>query len=81
MKNNFRNNYQNTNTLCPLCELENDSQEHLFVCKKIMEVHNHYNTCQHDDVFSNDTDTLLKVALTLIQLVKIREDLLKEEST
>ena len=36
VKNNFRNNYRNTNTQCPLCEKHEDDQEHILRCEKII---------------------------------------------
>ena len=35
VKINFRNNYKNTDTLCPLCEENEDSQKHIFECDVI----------------------------------------------
>ena len=76
VKNNFRNNFRNTNTFCPLCELHNDTQQHIFECTKIMEIHNQDINHNHEDVFSSDTETLLEVSQTLMELVKIRDNLL-----
>ena len=78
VKNNFRNNYRNTDTLCPLCSSFNDSQEHIFECTRILQVHNQNITCSHEDVFSRDIDTLLEVSRILLKLVKIRENLLSK---
>ena len=79
VKNNFRNNFKNTNILCPLCESHNDNQEHIFECRKILEVHNQEILVKHDDIFSSDIDNLLKVSTTLMKLVKIRDSLLSKE--
>ena len=78
VKSNFENNFQNTNTLCPLCGLFNDNQEHLFECTKIREEYNQDITHNHEDVFSTNIDTLLEVAQMLLELVKIRDNLLSK---
>ena len=76
VKNNFRNNYRNTNILCPLCEKSDDTQEHLFSCKSINQQCKH----QYNDIFSEDIDTLLGVARELKELVEARDLLLTPEN-
>ena len=73
VRNNFRNNYKQQSTLCPVCEDGEDSQAHLFDCKPIQEIVQTHN-CEYEDIFSKDVDILLKVATTLKQIVNIRED-------
>ena len=77
VRNNFRNNYKQTNTLCPLCEVEEDSQQHLFHCSVI---HNQTQrpTTAYEDIFSIDSDTLLMVAKDLKGIVAAREELESE---
>ena len=58
VKNNFRNNYINTNTLCPLCEEHEDDQNHLFQCEKIKSVYTKPINCKIDDIFSDDENLL-----------------------
>jgi hypothetical protein len=79
VKNNFRNNYKNTNILCPLCQHVDDSQEHLFECPKIKETYDRNVYCEYDDIFSQDTEKLYTVACELKELIEIRERLLNEE--
>ena len=74
VKNNFRNNYRNTNIDCPLCGEQNDTQSHIFECRKIMAVFSDFSCKQ--DIFSNNVETLYTVACTLKKLVHIREELL-----
>ena len=76
VKNNFRNNYCNTNIICPLCNKEEDNQEHLFRCEKIR-----MNDLQgeYKDIFSNNVDTLHNVALKLKKIVEKRCCLLNPE--
>ena len=61
VKINFRNNYKNTNTLCPLCAMEEDSQKHIFECHVIRKSYNKEITCNLEDVFTNDKEKLLIV--------------------
>ena len=75
VKNNFRNNYKNTNILCPLCHEQDDTQEHLFQCKKIALVHS-VNDCKYQDIFSDDVKVLLIVATNLKILVDVRKKML-----
>jgi hypothetical protein len=79
VKNNFRNNYRNTNILCPICELQDDTQEHLLECFRIIEVYQREVNVKIDDIFSGDVDTLFNVAKVLKDLVEIRNSLLQNE--
>ena len=77
VRNNFRNKYRNSDTLCPLCKLEEDSQEHLFQCTKLS--HDDHNT-QHNDIYSNDTNKLLQVGSTLSKLCSEREEICEDDA-
>ena len=77
VKNNFRNNYRNTNILCPLCDKHNDDQEHLLLCETILQHHGEKISSQIEDIFSEDEDTLYNITKTLSAVVKIRQDLLE----
>ena len=77
VKNNFRNNYKNTNILCPLCEMEDDTQEHLFQCEKL--ICNTAVGCTYEDIFSDNNDVLLNVAVKLKKIVEWRKTLLNPE--
>ena len=81
VKNNFRNNYRNTNTLCPLCHEQEDDQGHLFECKKIKELYQDQVHCSIDDIYSSDEDVLYQTARTLKELVTIRDSFLNKESS
>ena len=76
VKNNFRNNYRNTNILCPLCEKHDDTQQHIMNCEKTIEVMNNFD-CSYNDIFSIDIDRLYNVACCLKKLHETREKLLK----
>ena len=73
VRNNFRNQYQQTNILCPMCNAHEDSQEHLLQCTFITEKLDEA-PCSYEDIFSEDPDVLLHVANVLKKVVKIRED-------
>ena len=77
VKNNFRNNYRQTNTLCPLCNTVEDSQQHLFHCTEIRKQIPSAKS-NHDDIFSMDLDVLLTVAKELKIIVAVREELERE---
>ena len=77
VRNNFRNNYKLSNILCPMCETDDDTQEHLFHCQKIRESLPHEvfdRGISYEDIFDSNCDTLLEVAKLLKEIVKIRED-------
>ena len=79
VRNNFRNNYQQTDTLCPLCKNEDDTQEHMFKCETIIQTLHHENIdVVYEDIFSADTNRLLGVARHLKQLTQTRIDLENE---
>ena len=77
VKNNFRNNYRNTNIHCPLCHNSDDNQQHLFECSIIkgeIEV-----DCKLEDCFSLDMDTLHRAATTIKKIDRIRTELLNQK--
>ena len=76
VKNNFRNNYRNTNILCPLCEETDDTQEHLLNCGKLNDKYGKITTNKIEDIFSTDKDTLFSIAKTLKELTEIRKVML-----
>ena len=78
VKNNFRNNYRNTNILCPLCHTTDDTQEHLFECKQLL-YRVAYGVCEYKHIFSQDNEELLKVAQKLKEIVELRETLLNPD--
>ena len=78
VKNNFRNNYKNSDILCPLCLQQNDDQEHLLKCVKIKESYSGSIDITMGDIFSDDIDILYKAAKTLKVLDSIRNDLIEE---
>ena len=60
-----------------MCETDDDTQEHLFHCQKIRESLPHEvfdRGISYEDIFDSNCDTLLEVAKSLKEIVKIRED-------
>ena len=79
VKNNFRNNYKNTNTLCPLCDEQEDDQGHILKCSKILNVYKQEVKCKIEDIFSNDNGVLYSTICTIKELVDIRISLLNQD--
>ena len=79
VKNNFRNNYKNTNIDCPICFQESDTQEHLFKCEGIINKLEEGNNANYEDIFASDVDTLYKVAKKLKNIVGIRKSILNPD--
>ena len=75
VRNNFRNKYKQTNTLCPLCQVNEDSQSHLFECTAIQKQLQKNTSILYDDIFSSDNETLLKVGKELKKIVAVRQEL------
>ena len=70
----------NTDTLCPVCKVEEDTQQHLFKCEKIMDNVDENKNCVYEDIFSEDPEKLLNVGFALKDLIEIREKLLEINS-
>ena len=79
VKNNYRNNYKNTDIRCPLCLQDDDTQEHIFKCPKLLEGMSEKVSCQVDDLYTDDLDTLYSTSCTLKKLVEIRENILNSD--
>ena len=77
VKNNFRNNYKNTDILCPLCHQENDDQIHLLSCIKIKQIYSQEVDITMNDIFSDDINKLYATAKTLKEIDSIRTDLIE----
>ena len=78
VRNNFRNNYKQSNIMCPLCEAQKDSQSHLFECTAILQRLQNKPSSKYEDIFSLDNDTLLNVSKELKIFVTVREELLED---
>ena len=75
VKNNFRNKYRQTNILCPLCKSTEDTQEHLFQCRVILNLlQTDRLSSVYQDIFSENTDKLLAVGKDLKMITELRAD-------
>ena len=76
VKCNFRNQYLN-NTLCNLCKIEEDRQEHLLECKVL----EHFvpeiqkTNVQYKDIFGT-IEQIIQASKLLLKVCKERESLL-----
>ena len=63
-------NIHGGNTLCPLCQLHDDSQEHILECHELLKVAPHINNHenQFSDVFGDVTAQKAVIAKYLIAL-------------
>ena len=77
VKNNYRNNYINSDIICPLCENHDDTQQHMMSCEKLLGTMSG-SACVYEDIFSTDVNRLYPVALLLKRLHEARESLLNE---
>ena len=79
VKGNFRNKYVSSDLSCPLngCS-EVDSQAHLFNCSAIVREFPSLQGASYEDIFSNDSDKLLKIGNILLKIIQIREKLIEE---
>ncbi len=57
--------------------MEDDTQEHLFQCEKL--ICNTVVECTYEDIFSDNNDVLLNVAVKLKKIVEWRKTLLNPE--
>jgi hypothetical protein len=73
VRNNFRNNYLEKGTMCPVCQKFEDSQEHLFNCNPLRLIVGEHD-CLYEDIFSNNVNKLYKVATVLKRIVGAREE-------
>ena len=74
-----RCNYKNMHSshYCPLCESEEDTQEHLLACSAI---HLQLPEVTYSDIFGNDTQKMNLTLQALKSAFERREELLKEEA-
>ena len=73
VRNNFRNNYK-TCTKCPLCGINEDTQEHLLNCIVIKSTRR--SSVTYDELFSEDSEVLLEAVTELEKITAIRQTLI-----
>ena len=75
VRENFKTKFGN-NLLCPLCQIENDSQEHLLKCrilKHMVKELRDNDTIKYEDIFDEDVDKVTKAADLLIKVTEERD--------
>ena len=60
--------------LCPLCEKEEDSQEHILDCEII---NNGEDEIEYLDIFGSNIEKQLKVAKVLMEAIKERQKIME----
>ena len=78
VKNNFKNQYPK-NKQCPLCELEEDTQEHLMSCEML-----HENVLKKDlykNIFSKNVKKQLQAINILSEALKKRQSIIENTDT
>ena len=83
-KENFRQKYINTNLLCSLCQTENENQQHILTCTVLIEKFRSENLSidqvEYENLFSNNVNKQKEVTQLFMELFKIRETLLEDNS-
>ena len=81
VKMNFKNFYDNT--LCDLCYDEEDSQEHMLNCEKLIEhcdeLYNDY-IVNYEDIYSSDPHVLLRVTKLFMKVIESKENLIEGDN-
>ena len=76
---NFRGQYQDSDTLCPVCHSEEDTQPHMLLCEDLLESNAVVlDTPQYEHLFGQDLRKKLEVAMILKKHFKKRKELLKQ---
>ena len=76
---NFRGNYNDGDTLCPVCYSGEDTQPHMLVCEDLLESHAVVlDIPEYEDLFGQNLKKKLEVALILKKHFKKRKQLLTQ---
>ena len=76
---NFRGQYQDSDTLCPVCHSEEDTQPHMLLCEDLLERNAVVlDTPQYEHLFGQDLRKKLEVSMILKKHFKKRKELLKQ---
>ena len=65
-----------TNTLCPLCHLHEDTQKHVLECSITAKFIS--DEVIYEDIYSENIDTMNRIAKVFSLLLHIRENILKK---
>ena len=76
---NFRNKYIQTHTRCPICDMENDDQQHILTCNVIQKYHKSQDitkeSVKYEDLFSENINKQKAITALYVQLFDIRSKL------
>ena len=76
---NFKNKY--SDTLCPLCMADQDTQQHLMVCSVLEEPDVVQEVPLYEELFQNDTKKISQIAIILKMKFDKRQELMKNDTT
>ena len=83
-KENFKQKYLSSNLLCPLCNAENESQQHLLTCKAILsklkteEITKE--EVKYEHLFSSNVSKQKVITVVYTQLFEVREKLKQHQN-
>ena len=77
IRTNYRGQYMDSDTLCPVCAMEEDTQQHLLVCDMLCDPDSLViNVPSYDELFGDVLDKKLIISRILMQHYKKRKQLL-----
>ena len=80
VKMNFKHKYFQTHTRCPICDIDDDDQNHILQCKVIQKYHISQNitkeTMKYEDLFSENIYKQKQITALYVDLFDIRRKLL-----
>ena len=76
---NYRNKY--ADTLCPLCLVDQDTQQHLMVCTVLEESDVVVEVPVYEQLFQSNVDKLCQIATILKKKFEKRQEVLKNNTT
>ena len=76
---NFKNKY--SDTLCPLCMADQDTQQHLMVCSVLEEPDVVQEVPLYEELFQKDTKKINQIAIILKMKFDKRQELMKNDTT
>ena len=81
-KENFKQKYLYSNTLCTLCQLESENQQHILRCKVIQSKFQSDELSSenpnYEDIFSCNLKKQKQITALFLTLFKIKENILEE---
>ena len=76
---NFKNKY--SDTLCPLCKADQDTQQHLMVCSVLEEPDVVREVPLYEELLQNNTKKISQIATILKRKFERRQELMKNNTT